>query len=651
MLKPIENTARALKNLGGLWQFLLDPQARGRAERWWRSPLVQTREIAVPASYNDVHADAAARDHVGDAWYQTPVFVPAAWQGQRIVLRFDAATHHAVVWLDGSEVMRHEGGYTPFEADVTALVKPGSTHRLTVCVNNELSFQTIPPGRVLTLADGRRRQQVFHDFFNYAGLHRAVWLYATPQAHVADVTVRTTYDATTGAGSVDFDIVTVGEGTTRVRLLDATGKAVARAARVRGRLALAQATPWQPGTPYLYTLEVTHGSDVYTLPVGVRSIEVRDTQFLINGRPFYFTGFGKHEDSAVRGKAHDDALMVHDYALLDWIGANSFRTSHYPYAEEVLDYADRHGIVVIDETAAVGFNMEIARKLSGSADLPDELYSEEAIGSRTQAAHLQAIRELVARDKNHPSVVMWSIANEPDLRPAGSGEYFAPLVAATKALDPTRPVTVVNVMMVGPEQDTVAAQQDVICLNRYWGWYAEGGDLVAAEQALEADLRAWMAKFPGKPIVVTEYGADTMPGQHGVVPEMWTEEYQAELLAMHGRVFDRVGAVVGEQVWNFADFATSQGIMRVGGNRKGVFTRDRQPKRAAHVLRQRWHALCAVPGMAASAVKPSLMPVHAPAPKPALQAVAAPASAPAAPKIEAAPGRPSRRRAAHKETA
>lgn len=327
--------------------------------------------------------------------------------------------------------------------------------------------------------------------------------------------------------------------------------------------------------------------------MGIRSIGVRDSQFLINGAPFYFTGFGKHEDSAVRGKAHDDALMVHDFALLDWIGANSFRTSHYPYAEEMLDFADRHGIVVINETAAVGMNMEIAQKLSGARDLPAELYSEEAISARTQATHLQAIRELVARDKNHACVVMWSVGNEPDLRPRGSREYFAPLIAATRQLDPSRPVTLVNVMMVGPEEDSVADLQDVICLNRYWGWYAEGGDLVAAEQALEADLRSWAAKHPGKPIVITEYGADTMPGLHGVAPEMWSEEYQSELLAMHARVFDRIPAVVGEQVWNFADFATSQGIMRVGGNRKGVFTRDRQPKAAAHVLRQRWRSLLA----------------------------------------------------------
>jgi beta-glucuronidase len=474
-------------------------------------------------------------------------------------------------------------------------MQPGTSHRITVCVNNELHWHTIPPGRVVTLADGRKRQQAFHDFFNYAGLHRAVWLYCTPKTYISDVTVVTSWAKESGSGSVDFKVEVAADPSTslatRVSLRDAQGREVGHSDSRGGRITLHNATPWQPGRAYLYTLEVAVGSDSYSLAVGLRSIEVRDAQFLINGDPFYFTGFGKHEDSAVRGKAHDDALMVHDFALLDWIGANSFRTSHYPYAEEMLDYADAQGIVVINETAAVGMNMEIARILAGANDLPAELYSEEAISSRTQATHLQAIRELIARDKNHACVVMWSIGNEPDLRPKGSGEYFAPLVAATKQLDPSRPLTLVNVMMVGPEQDTVAHLQDVICLNRYWGWYVEGGDLRSAERGLEADLKAWAAKYPDKPIIITEYGADTIPGLHSIAPMMWSESYQSELLAMHGRVFDRNPSVVGEHVWNFADFATSQGIMRVGGNKKGVFTRERQPKAAAHVLRQRWQEL------------------------------------------------------------
>jgi len=123
-------------------------------------------------------------------------------------------------------------------------------------------------------------------------------------------------------------------------------------------------------------------------------------------------------------------------------------------------------------------------------------------------------------------------------------------------------------------------------INRYWGWYVQTGDLTAAVEAARAELAGWASE--GKPIVITEYGADTEPGMHRLPAEPWSEEYQVELLdAMHG-VFDEFDEVVGEHIWNFADFATRSGVMRVGGNKKGVFTRDRQPKRAAHVVRRRW---------------------------------------------------------------
>ena len=126
----------------------------------------------------------------------------------------------------------------------------------------------------------------------------------------------------------------------------------------------------------------------------------------------------------------------------------------------------------------------------------------------------------------------------------------------------------------------------MLLLNRYFGWYVHTGDLESAERALEAELREWAQR--GKPIIMTEYGADTQPGLHSMTSEPWSEEFQTDLLAMFHRVFDRIDAVVGEQIWNFADFATSSGIMRVDGNKKGVFTRDRRPKAAAHALRRRW---------------------------------------------------------------
>ena len=318
--------------------------------------------------------------------------------------------------------------------------------------------------------------------------------------------------------------------------------------------------------------------------VGVRTVKVSGNRFLINGEPFYFTGFGKHEDLAVIGKGHNDAYMVHDFALLKWIGANSFRTSHYPYSQDVLDYADRQGIVLIDETAAVGLNMGLGGGIFGGQGYTT--FSPETINDATREVHAQAIRELVARDKNHPSVVLWSIANEPESDTEGAENYFRPLFGLTRGLDPTRPVGFVNVMLAPHGKCRVSQFADVLMLNRYYGWYVDTGDLEAAELAWEQELQSWAGD--GKPIIITEYGADTYPGLHSITSQPWSEEYQVEYLDMNHRVFDRIDAVVGGQVWNFADFQTTSGIMRVGGNKKGMFTRDRQPKTAAFALRRRW---------------------------------------------------------------
>ena len=512
------------------------------------------------------------------------------WAGQRVVLRFDAATHRAVAWVGDTRVAEHEGGYTPFEADITALAEAGEELRLTVVVNNELTWQSLPPGTVEMMPTGVRKQRQYHDFFNYAGLHRSVWLYSTPRTYVDDITVVTDLDGDMGV--VGYTTGAAGPDTTTVQvaLRDADGREVAHTTGAGGELRVPEPELWRPGRGYLYELQVDlldDGAlvDRYTLPVGIRTVRVDGTRFLLNGEPFYFRGFGMHEDLNVHGRGHDDVAMVHDFSLLSWIGANSFRTSHYPYAEEVLDHADRLGIVVIDETAAVGLNLGVGGGLFLGG--PKTTYSEETIGSATQEAHQQAIEELIARDKNHPCVVLWSLANEPESHTEAAHDYFEPLFATARRADPSRPVGFVNMMFALPDTCTVTGMADVVMINRYYGWYVEPGDLDAAESGLEAELAAWASRHH-KPIIVTEYGADTLAGLHTTEASLWSEEYQAALLATYHRVFDRVDAVVGEHVWNFADFATGPSFMRVDGNKKGVFTRDRRPKMAAHELRRRW---------------------------------------------------------------
>ncbi|WP_350351303.1 beta-glucuronidase [Microbacterium sp. A8/3-1] len=588
MLKPIATATRDLVKLDGVWKFAIDSRL---PEEPWSSVLDTPLEAAVPASYNDLFTDPAIRDHVGWVYYQRSVQVPRGWTGERILLRFDAATHSAKVYVDDQLVGGHVGGYTPFDIDVTDAVRPGAAFRLTVAVSPDLTNITIPPGKIEVGMTGGKTQTYFHDFYNYAGLARSVSLYSLPQVHVDDVTVVTTFDGSTGF--VDYRVETVGGADVRVRLADAAGTVVATASGSEGRLQIDDVVLWKPGAAHLYelTVDAVDGEDVldtYALAVGVRTVEVRGEEFLVNGEPFYFTGFGKHEDTFVRGKGHDDAYMVHDFQLMEWTGANSFRTSHYPYAEEVLDFADRHGILVIDETAAVGLNMGVVGGLSGTPPFPT--FSEQYAGAETQAAHAQHLRELIGRDKNHPSVVLWCIANEPASNEDGAREYFEPLVNLVRQLDPTRPITYSMVMFATFKNDQIIDLFDVVSLNRYYGWYINAGDLATAEMYLQGDIQGWIDRT-GKPIMMLEYGADTMPGLHSVWDQVWTEEYQTDLLAMYHRVFDRFPQFVGEQIWNFADFATTNGLHRVGGNRKGIFTRERRPKAAAFALRQRWRGL------------------------------------------------------------
>ena len=588
-LKPKNTLSRELVNLDGLWKFALASSTDDTSEPW-KAPLPRGLECPVPASYNDVFIDPEIRDHVGWVYYQREVRIPRGWSQQRYFLRVESATHQGRIYVNNDIVAEHVGGYTPFEADITNYVAAGSNFRLTIGVNNELTRETIPPGIITTLEDtGKRVQICLHDFFNYAGLHRSVWLYTVPQEHIKDITLVTDVDG--NSGLVHFEIKVNQDAAYRidVSIFDENGLVVSGATGHKGTAKIESVHLWQPGRAYLYEFQATildscgDMVDTDSLATGIRTIEVNETKFLINGEPFYFTGFGRHEDTNIRGKGHDQAYMVHDFELMKWMGANSFRTSHYPYAEEVMDFADRNGIVVIDETPAVGLKSVDVLGFGASG----RTWAEDSINNRTREAHAQAIVELIHRDKNHPSVVMWSIANEPASNEEGAREYFEPLARLARKRDPNRPITFANEGSASYDQDLISDLFDVHCLNRYFGWYSTTGYLLEAEIALEKELRGWEGKY-SKPIIMSEYGADTIAGLHTTLAVPFSEEFQVEFLDMYHRVFDRIESLQGEHVWNFADFQTSINVRRVDGNKKGIFTRDRRPKAAAHALKARW---------------------------------------------------------------
>ena len=573
MLYPQINSARAVMDLSGIWQFRLR-----EGEKW--------QSIAVPASYNDQSPDAAFRDHTGTVWYRTRIVCPGFFAGQRAVLRFGAVTHSARVFLNGKEVCAHRGGFLPFEIEVTDLISPGEEAEILVEADNRIDHTTLPigtegdtaffgsdnPGITSVEAGKRLRREKgvnlpAFDFFNYAGINRPVRLYTTPREYIRDITL-----VTKVTGEVRYRIDAVGAGEKRITVLDADGHAVAEGYGAEGVLTVPEPRLWEPrpGTPYLYTARVTCGEDVYDQPFGIREVKVEGTHFLINGRPFHFHGPCRHEDSPFHGRGMDQCLNMTDINLYHWLHANCFRTSHYPYAEEIYDLCDREGIVVVDETPAVG------------------MWADENYGWGLADYHAQVLRDMIARDKNHPCVVVWSLGNEPgtDTYPEKARDYWMPLYRLAHKTDPQdRPVTLVGCQNIY-EKDRIIPEMDVVFINRYYGWYNLSGDLETAKYAFRMELDWW--KDRNKPVVLSEYGADTIAGLHGAAAEMFTEEFQVEFYRAMSECLDERDFIVGEMPWNFADFNTCQGPMRPGGNRKGLFTRDRRPKMAAHWFRERW---------------------------------------------------------------
>lgn len=553
MLYPRESVSRRAVSLDGMWKFCLDWDSNGENNNW-QEGIPGEDMIPVPASFQDFYTDKDIREYTGNLWYEKEIFVPGEWKGKQVLVRFGAATHRATVYVNGINAAEHEGGFLPFCADVTDLVHYNAYNKVVVKVNNELTETNIPCGQTVTLPTGKKMCKPYFDFFNYSGLQRSVWLTALPKESIFDID--TVNELCGPDAKISYTVKTTGDHPVTVELLDKEGKQVAYCEGKEGVL------------------------------------EVKGTDILVNGEPVYLRGFGKHEDSDIVGRGFNIGVMKRDFELMKWIGANSFRTSHYPYSEEIYQMADREGFLIIDEVPAVGLFESLMNFMEASTGKQTAFFEKETTPILLQA-HLRAVEEMITRDKNHPSVIAWSLLNEPETTSDAAVPYFKEIFDRARALDPQkRPRTFAMVMNSTPDKCKCFQFSDIIALNRYYGWYVSGGyDISVAEKLFRQEMDAWKALDLNKPFIFTEYGADTLSSEHKLPSVMWSQEYQAEYLKMNNNVFDSYDFVKGEQIWNFADFQTTEGIMRVNGNKKGVFTRQRQPKDIAYKLKERWESL------------------------------------------------------------
>ena len=524
MLYPISNYYRQVAHLSGMWEIRFDPDDEGR-EAGWAAGFEGGQPIAVPASWNE--QISAAHDYSSAAWVQLKFDRPWGWADQRCYLRFDAVSYRAEVWLNGVAMGEHEGGYLPFEFDVMHYLAP---------VDNILVVRVEGPP----------------DGFDTCGIQRPVLIYTRPHGSIRNLTVEVGLDGPTGLVRAVMER-TPGEPVTARFVLSGYGIELVEQARsdeqfTEANFSVPDAELWAPGEPNRYQLDVELLGDegiydTYSLPVGIRSVAVDGDHLLLNGEPILLRGFSHRDDFPVLGAGLTPAAVVMDFEVLQSLGANALLTGGSPVAEEMIRMADRLGIPVI----------------AGAPRVP--LIGKEGVERRRTLAE-DFVCEMIDRDRNHPSVIMWSVTGEPELMLPSP----KPLIEKAKELDPTRPVTLSSGR--GVREDAFAFC-DVICVSH---------DTVQSDVDLADTLDQVYAEF-GKPVIVSVEGAESIAGLHADPPEPLSEEMQADLLIDAIEVMESRPFVAGQFAGMLCD---------TWGDRSGALTRDRRPKLAGHRVGERW---------------------------------------------------------------
>jgi beta-galactosidase len=587
------------------WRFKLGPES---ATELQAAPDATWATVSVPHTWNRVgyYTDAPG-SHINTAqnvvttqgvgWYKLVFTPPANVNGMESFLQFDAASRIATVWLNGTMLGTHQGGFSRFRLDSTAALKLGQENTLTVKVDNTKPAPGSSTADVLPLAG---------DFFVYGGLYRPVSLVFTRKMHLdlmdygsSGVYAKTTSVASGGAQvqvrvRVRNDSEQSGALVLRALLVDAQGKVAAKQEQsvtvepgsvAENTLNVAVSHPhlWQGvEDPYLYRLVVELSDksaqlvDRVSFPFGIRQVRFDpDNGLFLNGKHVAVHGVGYHQDREGKGWAAGPEDVAADEAMMREMGVTGIRLTHYQHGQPIHDLADRDGLVVWDEIPLV------SQWTLGGNSQPTAALRENA---------RQQLRELIAQNSNHPSVITWSIGNEIDFgnsMPAfvGNKTGAAPdplpilkeLNQLAHELDPDRPTTLATccegrVSAPGATVPITASVTDLSGANRYYGWYYD------KPSDLGPHLDALHHTRPAQPMAVTEYGAGGAVSLHSDNalggPESrnrpQAEEYESYIHEQNWSTLRSKPYLWGTFLWNSFDFGSS---VRSEGNAQDINTK------------------------------------------------------------------------------
>ena len=557
----VYDRGREKESLGGRWNFGIDQYDTCVRAKW----------------YEEVTKDEEGRDRPIDFSFDQweTITVPSVWNTQnekwllyegsavytrrfkyinrgeeRVFLKFGAASYEAKVFLNKQYVGMHQGASTPFYVEVTD--KLVEDNRMIVVVNNTRKRTNVPCENT--------------DWFNYGGLYRDVELIRLPAAYIKDLSVYLLPNSDYSSIGVELEVIgAVDQGEeAHVAIPELGIQAAIPIVAGKGKLTI-HATPelWSPDNPKLYDVNIFYGADVIKERIGFREITVSGTDILLNGKPIYLKGISSHEESVLNGKAMTDDEIRENFQLAKEMNCNYMRLAHYPHTERAAQIADEVGIMLWEEIPvywAIEFTNE---------------------GTYRDAAN--QLTELIKRDRNRASVIIWSVGNE-NADTEARLRFMSGLAKLTKELDSTRLVSAacmldhINHII----DDRLAEYLDVIGANQYYGWY-------------QTDFNNLIKLFdnsrPSKPVVITEFGADAKPRHRGSADEKGTEDCQLDIYKKQISVLEQIPYVKGLSPWILYDFRCPRRLhfTQEYYNTKGLLSADKSYKKPAFYVMQEYY--------------------------------------------------------------
>jgi beta-galactosidase len=555
--KTSDLSAPETVSLCGQWSFRTDSGNVGKEQRWYGSDesIGTWHRVLVPHTWQ---VDLAFIDHRGVAWYRRTFDTPSEWQNSAVRIEFEAVFHTATVWVNGELAGEHvRKGYTAFVLDITHLLRWGSSNTIAVRVDNAFDEHMVPRGHSSDWA---------HD----GGIYRPVQLLITAKTFVERVDVEALPDLASGDGKIAMTAYLrntsskswIGRASFRI-IDDETGLVVATSSDSPGfgiksggtqtrkvEATIPKAKLWHFDHPNLYRLifSIAGGQETHQLTVtfGVRKLEAKGSEFYLNGERVRLMGVERMAGSNPEfGMAEPSQWVTHDHDDLKHLNC-VFTRVHWPQDKRVLDYCDRHGILMQSEIPAWGYDT-----FAGMGAEPDADILENA---------LEQLREMIARDRNHPSVVVWGLCNEVGGQNPPAYQFAKHVLEEAKRLDPNRLCSYAsNSLGETPKRDA-AGLMDFIETNEYFGSWSPGSAEAVAKHL--DDLRA---AFPDKPVVISEYGycACTEDRPEG-------DGHRVEILRSHDAVFRSKDFVAGAIFFCYNDYRTHVGYSGVGALKQNV---------------------------------------------------------------------------------